>query len=63
MLFGSRNYGPEVDMWSFGCIMGELINGTPAFPGTNEIDQLARIAEVVGSPSKENWKLIEEMPD
>lgn len=25
MLFGKRNYGTEVDIWSFGCIYAELL--------------------------------------
>jgi cyclin-dependent kinase-like len=29
-----------VDMWAIGCIMGELIDGQPLFPGESEIDQL-----------------------
>eukprot|EP00360_Condylostoma_magnum_P000603 CAMPEP_0168315676 /NCGR_PEP_ID=MMETSP0210-20121227/12259_1 /TAXON_ID=40633 /ORGANISM="Condylostoma magnum, Strain COL2" /LENGTH=152 /DNA_ID=CAMNT_0008290631 /DNA_START=111 /DNA_END=569 /DNA_ORIENTATION=+ len=37
LLLGSE-YGPEVDMWGIGCIMGELIDGQPLFPGESEID-------------------------
>jgi serine/threonine protein kinase len=33
ILFGSRSYTWEIDMWSFGCVLGELINGLPLFPG------------------------------
>jgi cyclin-dependent kinase-like len=32
------NYEKEVDYWAIGCIMGELIDGEPLFPGDNEID-------------------------
>jgi cyclin-dependent kinase-like len=34
----SGYYGPEVDMWAIGCIMGELFDGQPLFPGDTEID-------------------------
>jgi serine/threonine protein kinase len=27
ILFGSRKYGIEIDIWSFGCIFAELLNG------------------------------------
>jgi serine/threonine protein kinase len=27
ILFGSRSYGPEVDIWSFACVLGELLSG------------------------------------
>ncbi len=26
-------YGCEIDMWSFGCILAELLTGYPLFPG------------------------------
>ena len=31
-------YGKEVDVWAIGCIMGELMDGQPLFPGDSEID-------------------------
>lgn len=33
-------YGKEVDIWAIGCIMGELMDGQPLFPGDSEVDQL-----------------------
>lgn len=27
ILFGSRNYGNEVDIWSFACVFAEILNG------------------------------------
>ncbi len=35
-------------MWAIGCIMGELIDGQPIFPGESEIDQLYIIQKVLG---------------
>lgn len=29
------SYGLEADMWAVGCIMAELIDGQPLFPGEN----------------------------
>ena len=40
LLLGSTEYGPSVDLWAIGCIMGELSDGQPLFPGESEIDQL-----------------------
>ena len=34
----SMPYGLAVDMWAIACIMGELVDGEPLFPGDNEID-------------------------
>jgi len=35
---GSKCYDYQIDLWSLGCVAGELINGVPLFPGINEID-------------------------
>ena len=45
LLLGS-NYGKEVDIWAIGCIMRELCDGEPLFPGDSEIDQLFQIQKV-----------------
>ena len=38
----------SVDVWAIGCIMGELVDGQPMFPGESEIDQLYIIQKVRG---------------
>lgn len=48
LLITTGYYGPEVDYWAIGCIMGELVDGDPLFPGDNEIDQLNVIQKVLG---------------
>ena len=45
-------YTPAIDMWSLGCILVELYNGYPLFPGRNEEDQMSKILEVLGPPGK-----------
>ncbi|TWW64472.1 Mitogen-activated protein kinase 11, partial [Takifugu flavidus] len=52
------HYNQNVDIWSVGCIMGELLKGKVLFPGTDYIDQLKRIMEVVGTPTAELLKKI-----
>jgi hypothetical protein len=37
-----------------GCILGELINGKPIFPGTSTMNQIDRIVEFTGRPSAED---------
>ena len=38
LLLGSNSYSKPVDIWAIGCIMGELVDGQPLFPGESEID-------------------------
>jgi len=46
-------YDTAIDMWSFGCILAELYTGYPLFPGENEMEQLACIMEVNGTPPQD----------
>jgi serine/threonine protein kinase len=47
-LLVGRSYSTPIDLWAIGCIMGELIDGQPLFPGESEIDQLYCIQKVMG---------------
>jgi len=38
LLISSTNYDKSVDLWAVACIMAELTDGDPLFPGDNEID-------------------------
>ncbi len=38
LLLGLTDYGKGIDMWALGCILGELTDGQPLFPGESEID-------------------------
>jgi serine/threonine protein kinase len=49
ILFGSSKYGPSADLWSVGCVFGELILGKPLFPGDSVMDQANRITNMLGS--------------
>ncbi|KAL1246633.1 hypothetical protein QQF64_034452 [Cirrhinus molitorella] len=42
----SQEYSTAVDMWSVGCIFGELLTQKPLFPGKSEIDQINKIFKV-----------------
>ncbi|KZT30586.1 kinase-like protein [Neolentinus lepideus HHB14362 ss-1] len=53
VLLRSRDYSNPVDMWALGTIMAELVNLRPLFPGQGEIDQVARICEVLGDPGND----------
>ena len=46
-------YGPPIDMWSMGAIVGELFLGLPLFPGESEFNQMWRIVQMQGVPPAE----------
>ncbi|XP_045813426.1 probable serine/threonine-protein kinase At1g54610 [Trifolium pratense] len=56
LLLGATDYGVGVDLWSAGCILGELLYGKPIMPGRTEVEQLHKIYKLCGSPSDEYWK-------
>jgi len=58
ILLGSTHYTKGVDMWSIGCILGEFLGGKPMFPGNSTMNQLDRIIEVTGKPSKDDIESI-----
>ncbi|KAE9616879.1 putative protein-serine/threonine kinase CMGC-CDK-CRK7-CDK9 family [Lupinus albus] len=55
LLLGANHYGVAVDLWSTGCILGELYTGRPILPGKTEVEQLHRIFKLCGSPSEDYW--------
>eukprot|EP00392_Amoebophrya_sp_AT5.2_P002234 g2239.t1 len=55
LLLGCKVYGKEVDIWSVGCVIGELILGRPLFPLDNEKKVYQRIAEFCGKPTPDTW--------
>ncbi|KAL6974423.1 Cyclin-dependent kinase F-1 [Sarracenia purpurea var. burkii] len=63
LLYGSTKYGPEIDLWSLGCIFAELFRLEPLFPGASDIDQLGRIFSVLGNLTEEIWPGCLELPD
>ena len=59
ILLGSTKYGTQADMWSVGCIFGELLGGKPMFPGTSTLSQINKVLEVTGKPNKEDIQSIQ----
>jgi cyclin-dependent kinase-like len=62
LLLGYSDYGPEVDMWAIGCIMGELSDGQPLFPGDSEMDMLYLIQKVLGALTPEQQESFNKNP-
>ncbi|XP_070197267.1 cyclin-dependent kinase-like 5 isoform X3 [Littorina saxatilis] len=55
-------YGKAVDIWAIGCIMGELSDGQPLFPGESEIDQLYVIQKILGPLPSYQMNLFHKNP-
>ncbi|KAF9075768.1 Pkinase-domain-containing protein [Rhodocollybia butyracea] len=62
LLFGATVYGPEVDIWSAGCIMLELFTKKPVFQGNDEISQLDVIYRIIGTPTLQRWSGFANLP-
>ena len=45
-----------------GCILGELLNGSPLFPGENDIEQLCCVLRILGTPSPQVWPVCRGLP-
>ncbi|NXG11186.1 MK09 kinase, partial [Sakesphorus luctuosus] len=52
-------YKENVDIWSVGCIMGELVKGCVIFQGTDHIDQWNKVIEQLGTPSADFMKKLQ----
>ena len=63
LLYASRKYSYQVDIWGIGIVIAELISLTPLFPGINDIDQLYRVFQGLGTPTTTNWPLANQLPD
>lgn len=49
-LVSARNYSTAIDIWAAGCVVGEMIQRKPVFPGTCTLMQLSLIVHLTGTP-------------
>ncbi|XP_015308748.3 MAPK/MAK/MRK overlapping kinase isoform X14 [Macaca fascicularis] len=45
-------YTYKMDLWSAGCVFYEIASLQPLFPGVNELDQISKIHDVIGTPAQ-----------
>lgn len=69
LFYGLRTYGSSVDVWSFGCILAELYLRKPIFMAATEIEMLAKIFEIRGTPNYKttteqfnDWPGVQDLP-
>jgi len=44
------DYDSSIDIWSFGCVLAEILLGKPIFQGESTVDQLFQIMKILGIP-------------
>ncbi|XP_034108867.1 cyclin-dependent kinase 12 [Drosophila albomicans] len=62
LLLGEERYGPSIDVWSCGCILGELFLKRPLFQANAEMAQLETISKICGSPIPAVWPNVIKLP-
>jgi cell division cycle 2-like protein len=55
-------YGPEIDMWSVGCILAELLLGRVLMRATGELEQINCIFRTLGTPTESSWPGWQQLP-
>jgi cyclin-dependent kinase 7 len=55
LLYGCYHYAGNVDIWSVGCVIAELCLRQFFLPSETDIQQLAVICDVFGTPTEETW--------
>lgn len=74
LILGSYHYTPAIDLWAIGCIFAELLSLRPIFKGEEakmdnkkqvpfQKNQMQKIVEVMGMPTRDRWPLVSSMPD
>eukprot|EP01066_Platyproteum_vivax_P011677 Platyproteum_vivax@DN52_c0_g1_i1.p1 len=62
ILLGTLVYGPGVDVWSIGCVLGELLLHKPLFGGRDETHQMSIICNHLGTPTEDSWPGVTALP-
>ncbi|KAK3333805.1 kinase-like domain-containing protein [Cercophora scortea] len=63
LLLGATRYSTAIDMWSVGCIFGELLTREPLLQGKNEVDELTHIFSLCGIPTDDSWPSFRRLPN
>jgi serine/threonine protein kinase len=63
VLLGVRAVRASVDVYAAGLVLAELLTGRPLWAGTNDLSQLQLIFGGLGTPTKESWPTVSDLPD
>jgi len=53
VLFGFEDYTESIDIWSFGCVLAEMLTRQPFMRGKTDLEQVGLIADLIGHPPRE----------
>ncbi|KAJ1956838.1 hypothetical protein GGI12_005200, partial [Dipsacomyces acuminosporus] len=62
LILGSLEYTEAIDLWSVGCIFGELLIHKPFLPGKTEQEQMRLIVDMIGAPNERIWPKYGQLP-
>ncbi|KAK6184612.1 hypothetical protein SNE40_007051 [Patella caerulea] len=62
LLFGSKTHTTAIDIWSAGCIFGELLAHKPLLPGRSELHQIELTIQMFGTPNETIWPDFPQLP-
>ena len=62
LLLGAEEYSTPIDVWSVGCIFGELLTMEAIFQGMCEADQINKIFRDLGTPNDTIWPGYSQLP-
>ncbi|KAK0428220.1 hypothetical protein QR680_010683 [Steinernema hermaphroditum] len=63
LILESTTYGCEIDVWSCGCILGEMLKGAIFMMGKTTIHQLQLVVECIGMPTKADIEAMKCRPE
>ncbi|KAK7242348.1 mitogen-activated protein kinase [Aureococcus anophagefferens] len=55
LVLSCQAYGSPVDLWSAGCILGEMVTRAPLFPGTDIVHQVRLVVQTLKAARPEDF--------
>jgi serine/threonine protein kinase len=59
LLCGKDVYDYSIDIWSFGCILAEMLILRPFFQGVSSSDQMVKIISIIGFPTQKELEFLQ----
>lgn len=53
LIFEATGYSTQIDMWSLGCILLEMLHGRPLFIADSSLNHILEVIKVLGTPTRD----------